>query len=154
MDNDYQNFVDRMGSFEDSLDLTDEIQHGNVKIISRNQSALKHFGILGMKWGHRKSITPSTVGAAARTGQSVVSLGQNINKGTINKKTLNKAKSLSDDELKKLTSRLELENRYINATTQQQGKQKVEGILSAAGATFAVISSAALMVDVIKKAKG
>lgn len=140
---DYDDFVARMGSFDDTLDLTDD---------SNNE--IKHYGVLGMKWGHRKGINANVVGAAARTGQSAASLGQTVNKSGYNKKVLKAAKNLSDDELKEITSRLELENRYMNASIQQSGKSKVEGILSTAGAALAVVSSAAITYDAIMKAKG
>jgi hypothetical protein len=155
MEKDYQNFVDRMGSFEDTFDLTDDsIEQSDIKIVTRNKSALAHHGVLGMHWGKHKAINASTVGAAAKTGQSAAALGQAVNKNSFNGKTLKEAKSLSDDELKKLTNRLNLENNYMNAKTQQSGRSKVEGILSTAGATMALVSSAALMVDAINRARG
>lgn len=158
MDKDYQNFVERMGSFDDDLDITDDnlgIYHGK-RTITRNLSALtddelKHFGKIGMKWGHHKAINANVVGKAAKTGQDLASLGQTINKGGFNKKTVKEAKNLSDDELKQLTNRLNLENNYINARQQQSGRSKVEGILSVAGSTLAVASSAAALYTAIKK---
>lgn len=151
MDKDYQNFIERMGSFEDEIDLSEGLEHTD-KIITRN-GELTHFGIKGMKWGHHKAITSNVVGAAARTGQSATALGQTLNRSGYNSKTLKKAKTLSDDELKTLTNRLNLENNYINATTQQTGKGKVDSILSTAGATLALVSTAAVMVDAIRKVK-
>lgn len=154
MSNDYQNFVDRMGSFEDTLDLSNNDIKDTSNIVTRNKSSLSHYGILGMRWGRHRAINANTVGAAARTGQSVASLGQAVNKGGFNKKTLKEAKQLSDNDLKKLTNRLNLENNYINAKNQQSGRSKVESILSTAGATMAVVSSAAIMVEAINKARG
>lgn len=120
---------------------------------------LCHFGVIGMKWGRHKAtiakkVNASTVGAAARTGQSAASLGQTVNRNSYNGKALKKAKTMTDDDLKKLTSRLSLENNYMNASSQQSGKNKVESILSTAGATLGLLSSAAIMVDVIRKARG
>ena len=42
MDKDYQNFVDRMGSFEEDVNISDD------------DSEIEHTGVLGMKWGKRK----------------------------------------------------------------------------------------------------
>ena len=129
-------------------------------IVTRNRSALIddnveliHFGKIGMKWGHHKAINATTVGAAARTGQSVATLGQTAKKTNFNKKMVNESKHLSDDDLKKLTNRLNLENNYINAKNQQSGRSKVEGILSIAGTTLAAVSSAAMLYDTISKVK-
>ena len=149
-----------MGSFEDNLDITDNsvLNHSVNKVVTRNRSSLMyddlyHFGIPGMKWGHHKSVNATTIGAAARTGQTVTNLGQTINKSGSNKKSLKEARNLSDDDLKKLTARLNLENNYVNAKTQQSGKSKVEGVLTIAGGVLATASSAAILYDTIKKFK-
>lgn len=156
MDKDYQNFVYRMGSFEDTLEINDDnLEHSHSKIVTRNRSAsLAHFGVIGMKWGRHKAVNANVISKAAKTGQDLTNLGQTINKGGFNKKTVNEAKSLSDDDLKQLTARLNLENNYINAKQQQSGRSKVEGILSTAGATLAVASSAAVLYDTVRKLKG
>lgn len=159
MNNDYQNFIERMGSFEDNLEMNDnnlDLYQSNIRIVTRNRGALtedelKHYGKLGMKWGHHKAINANTIGKAAKTGQDIASLGQTINKSGFNKKTVTEAKRLSDDELKQLTNRLNLENNYINAKYQQSGRSRVEGILSVAGSTLAVASSAAALYAAIKK---
>lgn len=181
MDKDYKNFVERMGSFEDTLDLTDNkeiFQSDKPKnIVTRNYSALvnsntelKHFGTLGMHWGHHRpntvnakwtsndgsSHTPfkmnaDTVGKAAKTGQDLASLGRTVNKNGFNKKTVDESKHLSDDDLKKLTNRLNLENNYINAKYQQSGRSKVETILATTGSVLAVASSAAMLYGSVKK---
>ena len=144
MNQDYKNFGERMGSFEDTMDVSgDNLTH----------NSLSHYGVLGMKWGRRKGINATTLGAAARTGQTVTNLGQTINKSGTNKKSLVKAKNLSDEDLKKLTARLNLENNYVNAKTQQSGKSSVEGILTIAGGVLAMASSAAILYDTVKKFK-
>ena len=165
MNKDYQNFGERMGSFEDDLDISGEnLMHSDK---------LSHFGIKGMHWGHRSGNTinnvkwkssdgssnnpfkmnATTLGAAARTGQSAAQLGQAVNRNSYNKKTLHEAKNMSDDDLKKLTNRLNLENNYMNAKNLQSGKGKVENILSIAGGALAVASSAAILYDTVNKFK-
>ena len=118
-----------------------------------NDEQLYHFGIKGMKWGHHKAVNATTLGAAARTGKEVANLGQNINKSGYSKNSLKEAKSMSDEELKKLTNRLNLENNYMNAKNVQSGKGNVESILSIVGGTLAAASSAAVLYDTIKKFK-
>lgn len=161
MDKDYQNFIERMGSFEDTLDLTDDniVEH-RQNIVTRNRSAvgdsneLCHFGKIGMKWGHHKAVNAQSIGAAARTGEKAATLGQTINKNGFNRKHLDEARHLSDADLKQLTNRLNLENNYMNAKNQQSGRSKVEGVLSTAGSALAVVSSAAVLYDTVKKIKG
>lgn len=164
MNQDYKNFVERMGSFEDTMDVSGE---------NLTHNALAHFGVLGMKWGRRKSnnivnakwtssdgknntplkINATTIGAAARTGQTVTSLGQTINTSRSSTKSLKLAKNLSDDDLKKLTTRLNLENNYVSANVKQTGKSTVEGVLTIAGGVLATASSAAILYETIKKFK-
>ena len=48
MDKTYRDFVERMGSFELDLDV-DLVQHS-----ADAEGHLSHYGVLGMKWGHRK----------------------------------------------------------------------------------------------------
>lgn len=45
MDEDYKNFVERMGSFEDDFD----------DFFGVSDTVLQHYGVLGMHWGQRKS---------------------------------------------------------------------------------------------------
>jgi hypothetical protein len=45
MDKDYQNFVERMGSFDDDLDV----------ITGKKEENLAHHGIKGMHWGVRRT---------------------------------------------------------------------------------------------------
>ena len=118
-----------------------------------NDEQLYHFGVKGMKWGRHKAVNATTLGAAARTGLSATQLGQTVNKNRYSKKTLHEAKSMSDDDLKKLANRLNLENNYMNAKNIQSGKGKVENILSIAGGALAAASSAAILYDTVKKFK-
>ena len=97
---------------------------------------LYHHGVKGMKWGVRKEVI-STIGKASR--DTAPKFGSNY-KFQSSSKALAKAKTMSDEELKKRAARLELENRYVNARTAQAGKSKIESILS----TIGTLSAAAV----------
>lgn len=142
MNDDYKFFVERMGSFEEVVDLDDD--------------NLKHYGILGMRWGHHtgRMVNTKTINATAKAGKAAADMGKAYTKSSSNKKTMKYAKDMTDDELKERTNRLELENRFINAQSNQNGKSRVENILGTVGATMAFVSSAAIMVDTINKARG
>lgn len=149
MNNDYQNFVKRMGSCEMTLDLSNNPD--DKPIVTRNRSAvLEHHGIPGMKWGHRKNMA-DTVSKASKTGQDMTTLGQKITRSGTNKKFVNESRHMSDEDLKKITTRLNLENNYVNAKNQQAGHGKVENVLSIMGSTLAVASSAAALYSTVKK---
>ena len=97
---------------------------------------LYHHGVKGMKWGVRKEVI-STIGKASR--DTAPKFGSN-HKFQSSRNALAKAKTMSDEELRKVASRLELENRYVNARTAQAGKSKIESILS----TIGTLSAAAV----------
>jgi len=59
---------------------------------------LKHVGILGMKWGRRKSSSSSSTSSVDHASAS-----------TLKKKKLNE---MSNEELKKLTTRMQLEKQF------------------------------------------
>ena len=111
---------------------------------------LYHHGVKGMKWGVRKEIV-STIGKTSR--ETAGKFGNN-RKLKASKSALAKAKTMSDEELKKVASRLELENRYVNARTAQAGKSKIDRILSSIGTLSAVAVSAMTIYDKYNKITG
>ena len=60
---------------------------------------------------------------------------------------------MSDAELKKRATRLELENRYVNAKTAQAGKSKIDRILSTIGTLSAVAVGAMSIYDKYNKTR-
>lgn len=77
--------------------------------IKTNSDDLYHYGVLGMKWGVRRS---------ARNFISKLSSSKKKKKSTSPKKTL---KTMSNEELRAKTERLRLEQEYKNV--RSQGKQ-------------------------------
>jgi len=92
-------------------------------------SELKHFGILGMRWGVRRERGPDgRVGKSQGSGD--YQKAQKLkNRGM---------KNLSTKELQDLTKRMQLEKQYkeLNPNTVAQGKKIVKGVV-AAGTTVA-----------------
>lgn len=99
MDKDYENFVARMGSFEDTFDL------GNPE--------LKHYGILGMKWGKRKASNDDSSGPT---------------KGNPDKEF--SPRRMSNKELNARLKRLRLEEEYARMlnSRQQNTLTQVDGV--------------------------
>lgn len=62
MDKDYENFVGRMGSFEDDIDL----ESGEINNNPIEHGELMHYGKRGMRWGTRKGPSKSHQIKAAR----------------------------------------------------------------------------------------
>lgn len=86
---------------------------------------LKHFGILGMKWGRRKS----------RSSGSDMDSEDHKTSRSIQKK---KISEMSNEELKKLTSRLQLEKQLKDLEKTEPGAVKwLADVVSASGKQLA-----------------
>lgn len=96
------------------------LSHSIRPRLTKPEPELKHIGVKGMKWGHRKgvSITPSDDHVQAKA---------------LAKK---KPSELSNKELQALNNRKQLEKKYtdLNPTISKKGRQQIAGIL-ALGAT-------------------
>ncbi len=108
--------------FEAALEQTFPPMPKEVYDQMENESTLTHSGVLGMKWGHRKSRPAqkrSTTGRMKFRGNSEI-------------------KDMSNEELKNRVNRLNMEQQYkrLNSSVSQNGKKIVLGILI--GSTTAV----------------
>lgn len=117
--------------------------------ISNGASYLEHAGVKGMRWGVRKdrsgssANSPKRVQVKEKPGRGVVktSGGKKLDASTDAKqkaKLKQKAKasttdSLSNEELKKLVTRMQLEQQYSKLSSQTQkkskGKEFIKGVL-------------------------
>lgn len=76
-----------------------------------NSNELKHYGILGMKWGRRK-------------GKSVVSSPGGKHRDYLKAHTKESYKSMSTKKLKQINERLQAEKTYKELTSKQKKKGK------------------------------
>lgn len=109
---------------------------------------LAHYGTPGMRWGHRKAIFTN----ASSGSDSARRLTSSIEKIAKKKKDLSK---LSDDELKKRVSRLNLEQQYRNLSSvdKSRGAEKVRDILDVVGAVAGLGASAAAIITTVYSMK-
>lgn len=74
MDKDYENFVRRMGSFEDELDFEDD------ESLEHSEDELTHYGVKGMRWGVRRKRADKAIGARARRKVNLQKAREKFNK--------------------------------------------------------------------------
>lgn len=100
---------------------------------------LKHYGVLGMKWGVRR-YQPYPKGQEHK-GKFVGNKGASKKKGkVVSEKTAKKEISaMSDETLRRNINRINMEDQLLNLTTGQKtsGRKMAEGIIKTAGTTVA-----------------
>jgi len=95
----------------------------NNELAIKGQEALEHYGIKGMRWGVRKKRSRTPSASSKETS-------------ALRKK---KAFELTDEELKKVNKRLNLEKQYKEATASSANKLAKKAV---AGATLTVLTAA------------
>lgn len=100
---------------------------------------IQHYGILGMKWGRRKSRISST---SSDDHKTVATL-----------RNTKKTHELSNDELKKLTNRLQLEKSYKDLSKREitVGEKYVTGIVLGAVSTVATAYAVKAVKHIVEK---
>lgn len=90
--------------------------------MNTTQKDLRHYGILGMRWGRRRATSVSR-GAPSDDHARAASIG---------KKHISE---MSNDEIKELAARLELEKKYRNLTKKElnEGQKAVKEVLTNTG---------------------
>ena len=110
---------------------------------------LVHYGTPGMRWGQRKKILES-ISSGSEAGKRIANLTEKVSK---KKKDLSK---MSDEELKKKVTRLNLEQNYRNLSSvdKSRGAEITRNILEGIGATVTVGASIASILMSIHTMKG
>ena len=101
-------------------------------------NTLKHYGILGMKWGIRR--TPEQL-ARARGRYKTYKLHKDYKKAH----TPKSVKSMSDAELRKRLKRLQMEQQYsqLHSSNVNKGKKYIQKLIKA-GTTVATATTTAI----------
>ena len=99
---------------------------------------LKHYGVLGMKWGKRKAKHPTNNTTTRTHSNSEDAYTTKTSKRT-NKSAQKDVKSMSDQELRDKIYRLQMEQQYIRMTTPEKSvaKQEIEKFLINEGKAIA-----------------
>lgn len=99
---------------------------------------LKHYGVLGMKWGKRKAAHTTNNTTTRTHSNSEDTYTTKTSKQT--KKSIQKdVKSMSDQELREKIYRLQMEQQYIRMATPEKNvaKQEIEKFLINEGKAIA-----------------
>lgn len=117
---------------------------------------LMHFGVPGMKWGVRKSRSSSSSSKKSNR-QAKKSYNKTIK--SRKKSKYEDISTLSDNELRARTNRMQLERQYASLLRDQsyavkKGKNKTNGILRKNGGEVANESVKKVMKKGVKKAVG
>ena len=88
------------------------------------QNDIQHTGVLGMRWGHRKGSSGSSVSSSKPKKPSV--------------------KDMSDDDLKKAVNRLNMEKQYTKLTSEDvsRGKNFAKKYMAVAASAAAATTTA------------
>ena len=97
---------------------------------------LQHYGVLGMKWGHRKA--RSNVSSNNKPKNTAITKP----KQTPKPKSKPTQRRLSDAELRAVVNRMRLEREYADLTYRASSRSKVESVVRTIGTVAALTTSA------------
>lgn len=107
---------------------------------------LKHVGVLGMRWGRRKSESSS----GSRGSKKKSSVEESADHKTISALKKKKVNELSNDEIRKVATRIQLEMQYrsLNPKGLDKGKKTVDDTIKTLGyitTSAATVTAAVLL---------
>lgn len=108
-----------------------------------SNSELCHYGILGMKWGVRRTEAQLARARGKKTSESDSDASEDYKKAHSSKSV----KTMSDAELRNRLNRLQMEQQYakLNPGTVNRGKDAASKILKT-GTTIATVTTTALTI--------
>ena len=117
-----------------------------------DNNELYHYGVLGMKWGVRKS-RPSSSGSSKRK-KKTNELSPDFKERTKRKSDLKNRRTLSDEELKRKIERLKMEREFKELTKEDidPGKKFASEVMSSAGKKVLTAAAAGAMAYAVKSA--
>ena len=101
---------------------------------------LQHYGVLGMKWGHRKARSTSSSNKKPKS-----------TKNTTTSKPKPTRRELSDEELRAVINRMRLEREYADLTYRASSRSKVESVVRTIGTVAALTTSAVKIYENLNK---
>ena len=106
---------------------------------------LQHYGVLGMKWGHRKA--RSNVSSNNKSKSTAITKP----KQTPKSKSKPTQRRLSDAELRAVVNRMRLEREYADLTYRASSRSKVESVVRTIGTVAALTTSAVKIYENLNK---
>lgn len=94
---------------------------------------LKHYGVLGMKWGKRKA--RSTVSSNKKPKSAAITKPKQTPKPKPTRR------ELSDEELRAVINRMRLEREYADLQYRSSSRAKVENVVKAVGTAALLTTS-------------
>ena len=107
---------------------------------------LQHYGVLGMKWGHRKARSTSSSNKKPKSTKNTT-----ISKPKPKPKSKPTKRRLSDAELRAVVNRMRLEREYADLTYRASSRSKVESVVRTIGTVAALTTSAYKIYDNLNK---
>lgn len=117
---------------------------------------LQHHGVLGMRWGVRRFRQKAKIGDY----QGMLGNAKTINDGaakTVKRRGIKKyaidAKGMSDDELRTVNNRMNMEKQFVQLSSEQinTGRATVKDVIEGVGTAISMTTAALTLYSTIKK---
>ena len=95
---------------------------------------LQHYGVLGMKWGHRKARSTSSSNKKPKSTK-------NTTTSKPKPKPKQTQRELSDEELRAVINRMRLEREYADLQYRASSRAKVENVVKTVGTAALLTTS-------------